>query len=86
MRYLVTVIVLFLLGSCTSIDVIHSTKMEVINIDYKNQTVLMRGHTIRPKGFYYAVYPLECFGYLEDGMVFELKNLSPVTERMHSGR
>jgi hypothetical protein len=48
--------------------------MTVISIDLKNETVLMRGQTLYPQGFYYAMYPLNRFEKVKEGMVFKVSD------------
>ena len=54
--------------------VVHDPEMTVISIDLKNETVLMRGQTIYPQGFYYAMYPLSRFENVQEGMVFKVSD------------
>ena len=75
------IVIILLCCSCSIVRdvqangfVVHDPEMTVISIDLKNETVLMRGETIYPQGFYYAMYPLNRFVNVKEGMVFSVSD------------
>ena len=75
-------LVILLLSSCKPLEIVHSAQMEAVAIDRAKGLVLMKGETLRPKGHYWVYFPLSGFEYVEEGMLFELKQLPAITDRM----
>ena len=69
-------LLVLVLNSCSPAMIVHDPdELIVLSIDHKNGTVLMQGELLNPKGLYYVTYPINRFGYIEEGMKFRLTQM-----------